>query len=273
MLKVAFQGMEGAYSHQALGEYFGLSTDSMPFALSEDVFQAVQDKKANLGFVPIENSIVGNVAVNMDLFYKFDVEICGEFYLPINHCLLGIPGSKIEDIKEAYSHPIALAQCRSFLEKHKIKHQSDYDTAGAAKNIQELKDKTKAAIASELCAKFYNLEILAPNIQSTKTNITRFVSFALPENIKGLEKEKMSLYVQTDHSPGSLLNVLSIFSAYKINLTRLESRPVPENPFTYSFYIDLLCEKNHDSVLKAIQELKNQNAIVKQLGAYPKAYI
>lgn len=270
MLKVAFQGMKGAYSHQALGKYFGPQTEAKASVLSEDVFLSVVNEEVNFGFVPIENSIVGNVAVNMDLFYQFDVKIVGEFYLPINHCLLGIAGSKIEDIKEAYSHPIALAQCRPFLKKHGIIHRSDYDTAGAAKNLEKNPNKTKAAIASGLCAKYYNLEILAENIQSTENNITRFFAFTIPSNAGELKKEKMSLYIQTDHRPGALLGVLSIFSKHKINLTRLESRPVPENPFTYSFFIDLNCENDIQNVLEAINELKDVNPIVKELGCYPK---
>ena len=271
MIKVAFQGLPGAYSHAALQNYFGLSTEAIPNELSEDVFNKVVNKECDYGFVPIENSIIGNVAVNMDLFMQFDVRITGEFYLPINHCLLALPGAKINNIKQAYSHPIALAQCRDFLHKKKIQLISDFDTAGSAKRISEQKNLEIAAVGSELCQNLYGLEILEKNIQTTSNNITRFVSFTRKEhNEADIKSGKMSLCLQTDHKPGALLNSLAIFSHYKINLTRLESRPVPENPFTYNFYVDFLCGENYKNIENAMIKLKELGTKVKILGHYPQ---
>ena len=269
MSNVAFQGIPGAYSHSALKKYFkDENITLLAQDLSEDVFQAVINEKAEFGFVPIENSIVGNVSVNMDLFYQYDVSIVGEFYLPINHCLLAMPGTKVDQITKVHSHPIALAQCRKFLLAHNIKAINDYDTAGAAKSVSLLKDPSQAAIASELCSNYYNLDVLATNIQSTETNITRFVCFSLTKNKKTTSKEKMSLYIRTDHKPGALLKAITLFSIYQINLTRLQSRPVPENPFTYGFFIDLLCPQDYSLVEQALEELRAQNPVVKVLGLY-----
>jgi len=269
MTSVAFQGVSGAYSHLALKHYFrDNQVEILPQNLSEDVFKAVVEDRARFGFVPVENSIVGNVSVNMDLFYEYDVSIIGEFFLPINHCLLASAGANIDDIKQVHSHPIALAQCQKFLSDHNMRGLNDYDTAGSAKSISLLKDSSKAAIASELCAEYYNLKILAKNIQSTKTNITRFVCFSSEKNKRSQSKEKMSLYIRTDHKPGALLKAITLFSIYQINLTRLQSRPVPENPFTYGFYIDLLCPKDFSLVEQALEELRAQNPVVKVLGLY-----
>lgn len=272
MTKVAFQGLPGAYSEEALLNYFSNDVTSMGFDLSEQVLENVLMGEVDFGFLPVENSIVGNVAVNLDLLLREDVYIIGETYHPINHCLLALKGSQLTDIKVAYSHPIALGQCRTFINKNKIEPHSAFDTAGSAKKLSETKEKGASVIASEFCAEVYGLEVLAKDIQCVAENITRFVCFVREDKVPtNLNREKTSLAFSTKHHPGALLNCLQKFADHNINLTKLESRPIPENPFNYTFFVDFLGSIESENVENCIKSMVEDANNICLLGSYPLA--
>lgn len=270
-MKIAFQGERGAYSEEATLKYFeDQEVTPIGFELSEEVVDALIQKEAQFAVLPVENSIVGNVNVNLDLLFKREIYAIGEVYLPIHHHLLAIPGAKVSDVKSAYSHPIALAQCRDYLNRHKIKPIADYDTAGACRLLSDRGDKTQAAIGSKLCAKTYGLEILEDNVQMLSKNITRFLILCRQDNIpKDLSPTKTSLAFSAGHHPGALLDCLEIFKKYGVNLTKLESRPVPENPFEYVFFADVSGGNHEENVRSCIKDLENDAHHIKILGSYP----
>ena len=272
--RVAFQGSKGAYSEMALYEYFDKKVEAIGFELSEQVCEAVRDDECQFGILPVENSIVGNVDVNTDLFFEHDIYAIGEEFLQINHRLLGIKNSNIRDIKTVYSHPVALAQCRDFLNRHKIKGIAAFDTAGSCETVLHKKDKSIATIASSACIKYYGLSLIEEHIQKEKNNITRFLIFKTtslkPEKIK---EEKTSLAFNLKHEPGSLLNGLKKFANHGINLTKLESRPVTSNPFVYTFFVDIDAPLSAQNVQKCLKELKEDTQTIKVLGSYPKGKI
>jgi prephenate dehydratase len=236
-VKIGFQGEPGAYSEEAARSYFNEEIETCGYALSEQVFSALLKKDVAMALLPVENSIVGNVSVNMDLIYSEGVFAIGEMYLPIHHHLMALPGVKLSDIKKAYSHPIALAQCRDFLIQNDIEAVTDYDTAGSCKKLAKRQERHEAAIGSKLCAETYGLEILSDNIQKVTTNITRFLLLTREEDIpKGMIQSKTSIAFTAHHQPGALLDCLQIFKKYDINMTKLESRPLAENPFDYIFF-------------------------------------
>jgi len=286
-VKIAFQGIRGAYSEAALLARLG-DVEPVGFPLSEQVFDAVESGEVDGGFVPVENSIVGPVGVNNDLLLERKVFATAESYFPIEHCLLGRAGERLEDVKAACSHPVALAQCRDFLDRHGIRPVLEYDTAGAAEIVAKRKAPGEAAIASKRCAGIYGLAVLAENIQTVQNNITRFLAFRRGDAgdslggaggagsaCDGRRPEagalKTSLAFAVHHHPGALLDCLKRFAEHEINLTRLESRPVPANPFEYVFFVDLLGGPGDDAVKAALSELRAAARHVKVIGSYPIA--
>jgi prephenate dehydratase len=270
-VRIAFQGVRGAYSEAAVRKHYP-KAEPVGFALSEQVFEAVHAGKADLGLLPVENTIAGNVAVNTDLFLKEKVFAVRECYLLIEHCLLAPAPARLDDIKTVYSHPVALAQCRTFTDSRKMKAVPEYDTAGAAELVSQRRVLGEAAIASELCAKAYGLKVLKRNIQDHRENITRFLAFTREDRVpKGLKMGKTSVAFSTGHKPGALLACLQRLADRKINLTRLESRPIPENPFEYSFFVDLVGGMKDARIVDALKALRREARHVKVLGSYPLA--
>ncbi|MBU6446696.1 MAG: prephenate dehydratase, partial [Verrucomicrobia bacterium] len=229
-MKIAYQGIQGAYSHKALeqieGEKVGLPT-------FHDVYEAVSSGKVDLGLLPIENSLIGTIYETIDLLAGGDLKIVGEIIIKIDHCLLALPGAKIQKV---LSHPKALAQCTRFFKAHPeweiVPH---YDTAGAAHDIAMSGDRTVGAIASEAAAKEYGLEIIQRNVQDHEQNYTRF--FLISKT--GTSGNKGSLCFTLDHAPGKLVEMLDQFAKAGMNLTHIVSRPIPGKPFEYLFYVDL----------------------------------
>ncbi len=270
-MKAGFQGIRGAYSELALYKYFGRDVDCLGFDNFEDVFEALAKDEIDYGFVPVENTIAGTVVENYDLLLSEDCTIIGEFFMKIDHMLLGKKGSSLDSIKEAWSHPHALKQCREFLKNQGINAVPRYDTAGAAMMVAKDGTKKTGAIASELCAEIYGLKILAKGIQTNHTNTTRFVVV-----VKGEKRpadavfEKTTLVFKTRHYPGALVDCLKIFQEHNLNLTKLESRPVPENPWEYVFYTDFEEGIDTKPAQKALKALKKTALFIKILGSYPK---
>jgi prephenate dehydratase len=268
-VKIAFQGVPGAYSEEAALKH---APDASPsgYPYSEQVMEAVVSGRVERGILPMENSIAGAVGVNVDLFLANDISIIDEVYLPIDHCLLAKPGTTLADVWSVYSHPVALAQCRDFINKHGYKTVPEYDTAGSAELIAGHGRPGEAAIASRRCAAVYKLEVLAESIQSVKANITRFGVFTRRDQVPArIKREKTSLAFKTAHRPGSLLDCLRRFADNGINLTKLESRPAAEDPFAYVFLVDLLGGTEDAAVKKALAELAADAGEVKILGSYP----
>lgn len=269
-MKVAYQGVRGAYSEAALLRHFGSSVEAVGFPFSEQVFDAVEDGRAEAGFVPVENSIAGPVGINTDLLLERKVFATAESYLSIDHCLLGRPGERLEDVRTVYSHPIALAQCRDFINRRGLRAVPEYDTAGAAEIVAGRKVPGEAAIASKRCAEVYGLEVLAEDIQSVQNNITRFLAFRREGDVAARPRGgKTSLAFSVHHHPGALLDCLKRFADHQINLTRLESRPIPANPFEYVFFVDFLGGLDDAAVKRALAELQATARHVKVIGSYP----
>lgn len=268
----AYQGTRGAYSEAAVRRRFGARATALPCALSEEVFDAVESGRADFGVVPVENTIAGAVTVNGDLLAARPVVVVGEVLLRIDHCLLAPRGTRASAVRRALSHPVALAQCRAFLESRGIRAVPEFDTAGAAALVARRRARGDAAIASEACAKAYGLKVLARRIQTHRENITRFLVFVRPDRApRRIRKEKTSVIFTTRHRPGALLHCLQRLAREKVSLTRLESRPIPENPFAYLFHADLLGGEDSPRVKRALAALGREARSLKVLGSYPKA--
>ena len=269
-VKVAYQGEPGAYSESAVYSYFGSSADPLPCKTFSDVFRSVEMGRTLYGIVPIENSIEGSVNAVYDLFLKYDPKVCGEIILRIAHCLIANPGTKLEDIKVIYSHPQALGQCRTYLERLNCELISTYDTAGSVKMIKEKRLMDAGAIAGERAAKIYNMAILARDIADNPNNYTRF--FVLSQNdAPPTGNDKTSVIFSTKHVPGALYEALGEFAKRGINLTKIESRPTKRRPWEYNFYLDFEGHRREKKCSEALEGLRRKAVFVKVLGSYPKA--
>ena len=245
MKKVAIQGVSGAFHEIAAREFFqGEEIDILPCNTFKELFQSLADDDSLLGIVAIENTIAGSLLQNHNLLRESGCTVIGEHKLRIEHNLAVLPGQKIEDIDEVYSHPIALMQCEDFLDAHRhIKAIESEDTALSAKDIADNKLTRRGAICSALAAEKYGLEIIAKGIETNKRNFTRFLIIAEPklaeELTKGVVLNKSSLVFTLPHEEGSLAKVLSILSFYHVNLTKIQSLPIIGEEWKYQFYINL----------------------------------
>jgi len=245
MKKVAIQGVSGAFHEIAAREFFqGEEIDILPCNTFKELFQSLADDDSLLGIVAIENTIAGSLLQNHNLLRESGCMIIGEHKLRIEHNLAVLPGQKIEDIDEVYSHPIALMQCEDFLDGHRhIKAIESEDTALSAKDIADNKLTRRGAICSSLAAEKYGLEIIAKGIETNKRNFTRFLIIAEPklaeELTEGVVLNKSSLVFTLPHEEGSLAKVLSILSFYHVNLTKIQSLPIIGEEWKYQFYINL----------------------------------
>ncbi|MBF8247621.1 MAG: prephenate dehydratase [Bacteroidetes bacterium] len=265
---VAFQGEHGAWGEIASRS---LGPDMVPVPCKEfvDVFDGVVAKEFDFGVVPVENSIEGGVNEVNDLLIETDVRIAGEIRLPIHQNLLVIPGSDYRELKLVYSHPQALAQCRAFIRRTKLDPRPFYDTAGAARWLAQERPQASAAIASSLAAKLYGLEVVKENIEDHPQNMTRFVVIVHRDSQQ--TGDKCTIVFSTAHRSGSLYNVLKTFAENLINLTRIESRPVRQQPGTFAFLVDFLGDEGGENVRNALRLLELQAENLKVLGFYPEA--
>ena len=269
-MKVAFQGEPGAYSESAVYQFFGTEAQAKPCREFKDVFDSVCSQDADQGVVPVENSLEGSVTQNYDLFLRYDLKVCGEVIVKIEHCLIANPGTSLEDIEIVYSHPQALAQCRSFLEDFGRELVPTYDTAGSVKMLKEKRLKNAAAIASERSAILYDMHIIAKDISDNPENYTRFFVLSTEDSpLTG--KDKTSIIFSEAHKPGSLYNALGEFAKRSINLTKIESRPTKQTPWEYNFYLDFEGHRTEKRCAEALKELEKFANFVKILGSYPRA--
>ncbi|OHT46916.1 prephenate dehydratase [Flavobacterium tructae] len=267
--KIAIQGIKGSFHHQVVKEYFSENVYIDECLSFEELIDSLLSGKSEQAVMAIENSIAGPIIPNYALIDKNNIHIIGEHYLNIHQNLMALKGQKIEDIKEVHSHPMALLQCMDFLKQYpNIKLVEDKDTAETARRIQEKQLTGIAAIASKTASEMYNLEIIAPEIQTIKNNMTRFViikkenSF-LPEN----EINRASIKFELDHKRGSLAAVLNVMSDCKLNLTKIQSLPKIETPWKYAFFVDVTFEKYEDFA-KAKSLLNIMAEYFKVLGEY-----
>lgn len=269
-MKVAFQGARGAYSESAVYQFFGTETQAKPCKEFRDVFESVKSEKTDFGVVPVENSLEGSVTQNYDLFLKYDLKVCGEVIVKIEHCLIANPGTVLAEIQAVYSHPQALAQCRLFLEELGRELIPTYDTAGSVKMLKEKGLKNAAAVASERAAKLYDMQILVEDIADNPENYTRFFVLS-KEDAEATGKDKTSIIFGTKHEPGALYQALREFASRDINLTKIESRPTRQKPWEYNFYLDFEGHRTKKRHIEALKALEKHAAFIKILGSYPKA--
>jgi prephenate dehydratase len=270
-MQVAIQGEPGSFSHEAAGKVFPEAT-ILPCTLSPDVFRALSQKDVDAAVIPIENSLAGSVVEHYDLLLDHDVAIESESLLRIRHNLIAVPGTSIERIQRVYSHPVALAQCRRFLEEHPaIDAIPFYDTAGSVKQLMELRDRSAAAIASARAAEYYGGEILADGIEDNAENYTRFFLIRRREDVpKNAEADKVSLAFTVENRPGTLVAALEVFAGQGTNLTKIESRPVQGKPWQYVFYVDYQLSTQARADV-ALDMLRQHCSMVKELGRYRAA--
>jgi chorismate mutase/prephenate dehydratase len=272
-LRVAYQGVEGAYSHlSAQRRYGGRSGGALlsGFESFRAAADAVLHGDADLALLPIENTTAGSINEVYDLLAGGKLHITGEVVSAIEHCLLALPSVRLDELRVVISHPQALAQCHDFFAQHThLVARPELDTAGAARRVSQSKDRTLAAIASAAAAKTYGLAILAQGIQSAAGNATRFVEIALrPAPVPEGTQPKTSLLFALADRPGALGEILQRFAVHGLNLTKIESRPIPHAPFTYRFYVDVLGHAATEPFQAALDEVRPLTTELHVLGTY-----
>lgn len=266
--RIVFQGVEGAYSQQAMTEYFGKECDSFHVETWKDAMEAIQNGEADFAVLPIENSTAGIVSENYDLLVEYDNYIVGDQVIQIKHALLGTPDAELDDITTVYSHPQALMQCSDFLYEH-----SDWEkislknTAVSAKKVMEDKDRTHVAIASTLTAELYGLKVLDDNISNTQNNETRFI-IVTNKKICAKNANKVSICFEVAHESGSLYHMLSHFIYNNINMTNIQSRPIKGKNWEYRFFVDFEGRLEDTGVINALRGIKEEAISMKILGTY-----
>ena len=267
--RVAFQGELGAFSQQAAHRIFGAHLQPMPCLAFEDVFSRLVRGKADFAVIPIENSLAGSIHQNFDLLAKHSLESIGETYVRIEHHLIANPDVRMSDIRQIYSHPVALAQCRVFLRSLRTAEKvSFYDTAGSVKFIRDRNLADTAAVASAEAARIYGMKILKRNIEDDRENFTRFLALARRGRIAH-GGSKTSLVFSLKNEPGALFKALSVFALRDINLTKIESRPSRGKRWEYLFYVDLQSDIRSRQCVNALRHLREMTAYFKVLGSYP----
>lgn len=269
--KIAIQGIKGSFHHQVAQQYFEQVDDLDECMSFDDLVKSLVDNRSQKGVMALENSIAGSIIPNYALIDRNNLHIIGEHYLDIHMNLMVLKGQKIEDIKEVHSHPIALLQCAVFFSQYPhIKLVESGDTAETARRIQEQQLKGIGAVAAPIAADLYDLEILAAGIHTVQSNKTRFV--IVKTTNKEWPKEtinKASIKFELDDTPGSLATVLNVMNNCKLNLTKIQSMPIIESPFQYSFFVDVIFEK-YKNYEKAKNILALMTTHFKVLGEYQK---
>jgi prephenate dehydratase len=267
--RAAFQGEPGAYANLAARE-------AIPHALAvpkpsfEEAIEAVRSGDCDLCIIPVENSLIGRIADIHHLLPDSGLHIVGEHFLPIRHQLLGVKGATLDGLKSVYSQSPALAQCRAVIRAHNLAAHHWYDTAGSAKHIAELNDKSAAAIASTLAAEFYGLEILKPDVQDAQHNATRFLIMSKQdERPADSGRIVTSLIFQVKNAPAALYKALGAFATNGVNMTKLESYQLGGSFNATQFYADIQGHPDAPNVGHALEELRFQTAKLTIMGVYP----
>ena len=271
---VAFQGEPGAFSEAAAVQLLGEKITTVPRATFDSAFQAIAEGAADAILAPVENTLAGSVVRVYDLLLESNLQIVAETILPIEHQLIGVPGSTLSGLRSVSSHPVALAQCEKFFLTHPgLKRVPTEDTAGSVREVMVRGDKSFAGIASRRAASIYGGVILAENIHDNPENFTRFVLLvpgAAASDSVSSEAHKMSLALRLVHKPGALLAALEPFARHGVNLQKIESRPIHGRPFEYQFFLDV--EAGSPTALEsALAEARRATSALRVLGLYPAA--
>jgi prephenate dehydratase len=270
MTTVSFQGIAGAYSEEAIRQFFGPQVESMPCRTFGDVFVAVEQGQADYGMLPIENSLAGSVVQSYELLMEHDLRVRAEVILRVRHRLMAVPGTEMGELKRVKSHPQALAQCERYLERRGLESIPNFDTAGSARELAEEPEPGTGVIASALAAELYGLEILDDEVEDLPFNYTRFFVLGIEDPPRS-QRSKTSLIFTTRHYPGALYDSLGEFAQRGINLTKIESRPRRNRPWQYLFYLDFEGHWQDPAAEAALMGLLRRSSFVKLLGSYPAA--
>jgi prephenate dehydratase len=267
-----FQGEHGAFSEEAGLKFFENKAQGIPVKEFEDVIKNLLKTNNSYGILPIENSTIGSIHSNYDLLLKYNVFIVGEVNLIVKQHLIAHKKANLNSIKKIISHPAALQQCQKFLRSLKdIDVELSHDTAGSVRLIKEQNLFNTAAISSEISAKIYGMKIFKRNIQDTNTNITRFLVIS-SKSIKPKKNPKTSIIFTLKNFPGALFRALSVFALRDIDLTKIESRPIPEKPFEYYFYLDFRGSIDDEKCKNALNNLREISVFLKLLGSYEEDF-
>lgn len=265
MQKISFQGERGAYSEDAAISFFG-NSETLPLPTFYEVVESTENNTTQYSVLPIENSLEGSVGESYDLLLSTNLVVIGEIYYRVRHCLIGF--DKIENVDTVYSHPQALGQCRKFIQNHKLKTIPAYDTAGSVKIIKELGKNNVCCIASKRASEIHGVPIIIEGIEDNSNNYTRFL--VLSKN-KAKDGDKTSIIFSVKHEAGALFSILKEFNEYKINLTKIESRPNKSTPWEYNFYVDFDGNEYDPKISEMLGKISKQCVFLKVLGSYKKA--
>ncbi len=265
---VAYQGVAGSFSEEALLEYFGEGRQRKNYDEFEDVFRAIEAGEAEYGVVPIENSSTGGIAQVYDLLLQYHCFICGEQYVKVDQHLLALPGATLSGLRRVYSHAQGIAQSAEFLARHEyIQPIPMRNTAVSAKYVQESGDPRLGAIASARAAKLYGLAVLQECVNTEKDNTTRFV-IVCKDRTPAPQADKVSVAFSLDDRVGTLYNLLHYFAEAHINMKKIESRPLKGHPFEYIFYVDFEGDMSGDTEQAALEKIREASSFFRVLGAY-----
>lgn len=265
--RVVFQGAEGAYSQAAMQRYFGDQITSFHVDTFRDAMSAIDEGSADYAVLPIENSTAGIVNEIYDLLQEYENYIVGEQIIRIEHCLLGVPGATLDDIKTVYSHPQSLMQSAKFLSEHSWQQISMQNNAFAARKVAKEQDKTQAAIAGELAGEIYGLQVLERGVNQSESNSTRFI-IVTNQKIFRKDARKISICFEVPHRSGSLYHMLSHFIYNNLNMTKIESRPIEDRNWEYRFFVDFEGNLADSAVKNALRGLRDEARNMKILGNY-----
>ena len=278
MKRISFQGERGAYSEAASISFFGNEVEAIPSSTFAGVLKNTENDSSEYSILPVENSLEGSIGESNDLLLSTTLNVVGEIYHRIHHCLIGT--GSIGDIDTVYSHPQALGQCRKFIEENSLKTVPSYDTAGSVKIIKDLNKNSVACIASKNAAKIFDVPVIQEGIEDNTNNYTRFLILSKKPTKEVTEEEKdvwdnakTSIIFSVKHEAGSLYQIINEFNQHKINLTKIESRPNKNTAWEYNFYVDFEGFQDDSSIKDMLQKLRKHSTFLKILGSYPAAKI
>lgn len=269
-MRVAYQGVPGAYSEAAVLQRWGDAAEPLPKPYLEDVFDAVEAGDMDAGLVPVENTIEGSITRTYDLLYERSLKILGEAVFRVRHCLIALPSVEPGDVKRVYSHPQALGQTRAYLASHGYTPVGYHDTAGAVKMIRDEGLRDSAAVASRRAAVLYGMSILAEGIEDNLENYTRFLHIGREET-RPTGRDKTSISFTLKHEPGALAAAHSVLSNRGINVSKIETRPIAGKPWEYRFFVDFEGHTGDPLCAEALRELAAHTDSLRVLGSYPRA--
>ncbi len=269
-MRVAYQGMPGAYSEAAVVQHWGDAAEPAPKPYLEDIFDSIESGEAEAGLVPVENTIEGSITRTYDLLNERSLTVMGETVFRVIHCLIANPGVSLGDIKRVYSHPQALGQTRAYLVAHGYEPVNYYDTAGAVKMIRDGELLDAAAVASERAAEIYGMNVLDLGIETDRANYTRFLAIGRSA-APATGRDKTSIAFTVDHKPGTLIAALCALADRRLNLTKIESRPYLGRPWEYVFFVDFEGHRDEPVSAEALREMEAHAKSLKVLGSYPRA--